>query len=146
MINKKTNQVLIKKSCPALTRIEISPDEKYIIGLSKIKIRNKFQLVIFDINGRLIKKRNISTTEAKLTKSKMFKFYKKFKQQYFHLRKANLIYKNKDYYYINFIAESNKIGKAWDYLIQFSVNNHISNNFSESVTNFIYWYNEIILI
>ena len=55
-IDKRTGKTIFKKPCSALTKIVISPDEKYILGISKIMLWNPYQLVIFSITGDLIKK------------------------------------------------------------------------------------------
>jgi len=33
-----------------------------------------------------------------------------------------------------------KLGEAWSYLFKFYYSNHLSKNFSESVTNWVFWY------
>ena len=141
-IERTTGKILFKKPCPALTKIEISKDEKYIIGLSFIKLWNPYHLVIFSTDGKLIKKRSIECEEAKLDFNTLSKFKEKYKRAYSYLTTKNRIYKTENFYYIDFLGFHNKIGKAWDYLFKYSGNNHLSKNFSESVTNWIYWYYE----
>jgi hypothetical protein len=93
-IEKATGKLLFKKPCPALTRLEISPDEQYIVGLSDVKLWNPYQLVIFSTKGVLVKKRSFTGDGVALTKAE---------------EKENQL---------------------------------ISANFSESVTNWIYWFYE----
>lgn len=141
-IEKSTGKVLFKKPCPALTKIEISKDEKYIIGLSNIKLWNPYHLVIFSTKGELIKKRSIECEEAKLDFKTNLEFKKKYSSAYSYLTKRNRIYETENFYYFDFLGLSNEIGSAWEYLYKHIGNNHLSSNFSESVTNWIYWYYE----
>ena len=143
-IDKNTNQIIFKKPCSALRHIEISTDEKYIIGISNIKLWNPIQLVIFDINGNLLKKRHIAPKEAKFSVDDFSSFKTEYPTQYHYLDSLKRIYKFNDSIYVDFLSMGmpKKIGDAWDYLFKFYTNNHLSDNFSESVTNWIYWYNE----
>ena len=61
-----------------MTSIYISADEKYIVGISTIKLDNPYQLVIFSTRGELLKKRHIASEEAKLTQKEFNLFKKKF--------------------------------------------------------------------
>jgi len=49
-----SQKTVFKKPVPALTRIWISDDSKYIVGWSDIKISNPYQLVVFNIEGKLL--------------------------------------------------------------------------------------------
>ncbi|MDD2305404.1 MAG: hypothetical protein PHP53_11955 [Prolixibacteraceae bacterium] len=141
---KSTGKVIFKKPCSALSRIEISKDEKYIIGISKIMLWNPYQMVIYSTNGELIKKRHIASQEAKLTKDKMEEFKRKYPKQYTFLYSQGRIYIYNTFFYIDFASMSmpEKLGKAWGYLFDFITNNHLSNSFSESVTNWVFWFYE----
>lgn len=143
-IDKKTDSVIFKKPCPALTIIEISEDEKYIIGISKIKLWNPIQLVVFDTKGNLIKQRHFCPEEAKLSKIECDTFKLKFPSQFAYLDSINRIYKVQDSVFIDYLSMGmpKRLGEAWSYLYDFNVRNHLSDNFSESVTNWIFWYNE----
>lgn len=143
-INKTTGKTIFKKPCPALTNIQISSDQKYIIGISKIMLWNPYQLVIFDTGGNIIKKRNISSEEAKLN-SQEFEFFKtNYKTQFRFLDSLNRIYKHEKDYYIDFASMGmpDSLGDAWNYLYKYISYNHLSNNFTESVTNWIFWFND----
>jgi hypothetical protein len=143
-IDKATGNVLFKKPCTALTKIEISEDENYIVGISNIMLWNPYQLVVFSIQGELIKKRHISFLEAKLDSTQTIDFKKKYPKMYSLLKADNRIYKTDNFYYIDFLSMNmpKKLGKAWHYLFNYSSSNHLSANFSETVTNWVYWYFE----
>ncbi len=143
-IDKKSGKSIFKKPCPALTEIQISEDEKYIIGISKIMLWNPFQIVIFNSKGNLIKKRHISSEEAKLDLNNFQKFQEKYSSQYFYLDSINRIYRLNQTVYIDFISMDmpKKLGDAWEYLYGFIARNHLSDNYSETVTNWVFWYFE----
>jgi hypothetical protein len=142
-IDKATGKLIFKKPCPAMTDIKISDDEKYIIGISKIMLDNPYQLVVFSANGALVKKRHITSHEAKLSSKELMIFKKEFPNQYNLLSSRGMIYFENNYY-VDYISMNMPIvlGKAWDYLGNYFVNNHLSNNFSETVTNYVYWFYE----
>jgi hypothetical protein len=141
-INKKTGQRLFKKPCPALTIIQVSPDEKYILGISNIKLWNPFQLVVFDLFGNLIKKRHIEREEAKLNAREITEFKIKFPNQYRILDSLEVIHECKKHFYIDYaqMGMHEKIDEAWKYLYDFLSPNHLSDCFGGSVTNWVDWY------
>jgi hypothetical protein len=142
--DKKTGKRIFKKPSSALTKIEISKDEKYIIGISNIMVWNPYQLIIYSTNGELIKKRHIASEEAKLTKEQFAKFKNEFPEQFIYLNKTGKIFKNDSAYIIDFVSMNmpTELGKAWDELYKYITPNHLSSNFSESVTNWVWWFYE----
>jgi hypothetical protein len=50
--DKATGTVLFRVPVPALTYIWISPDSKYLVGLSKIKLGNPYQIVVYSRSGQ----------------------------------------------------------------------------------------------
>ncbi len=48
---------------PALTHLWLSPDEKYVVGLSDIYARNSHQLVVYSTEGELLYNRKIECDE-----------------------------------------------------------------------------------
>ena len=143
-IDKSTNDTVFKSPSPALTQIKLSVDEEYIVGISKIKSTNPYQFVLFRTTGLLVKKQHITRKEAKLTKKEIKKFARKFSEQYNLLDSLDTINKIGEFFFIDFARTgmSNKLGKAWSYLMKFYSRNHLSPNFSESVSNYVYWYYE----
>lgn len=146
-INKRNGDTLFKRPCySALTHIIISENEDYIIGLSNIKCNNPYQLIIFNLFGDIIKERHISSKEAKLSINELEDFKQKFNSQFEKLQKNNIIYTIDSIYYIDykyfFLTLNEKDQQTSDYLDRYEKPNHLSNSFSESVTNYIDWYNE----
>ena len=142
LLDKKTGKLIFKKPSTALTQIIISENEKHIIGISNIMIWNPYQLIIYDNNGALIKKRNFSSKESKLTSSEYDKFSTEFPKQCEDL--VEFTYFDDGFVYIDFLRMNmpKKLGKAWDFLIDYTAPNHLTPNISETTTNDVYWFSE----
>jgi len=142
LLDKKTGKSIFKKPSTALTQIIISNNEKHIIGISNIMVWNPFQLVIYDTNGKLIKKRNFSSEESKLTSSEYDEFSTKFPKQCGDL--VEYTYFKNGFVYIDFLRMNmpTKLGNAWDFLMDYRASNHLTPNISETTTNFVFWFSE----
>ena len=57
--NKATGAVLFRVPVPALTYIWISPDPKYVVGLSKVKLGNPYQIVVYSRSGERLFARDL---------------------------------------------------------------------------------------
>ena len=53
-IDKRTNDIVFKIPSPALTKLFVSNDEQFIVGLSNIKIDNPYQFVMLNLKGEYI--------------------------------------------------------------------------------------------
>jgi hypothetical protein len=58
--DKATGAELFRRPVPALTHIWISPDSKYVVGISNVMLWNPYQLVVFSGSGDRLLERNIS--------------------------------------------------------------------------------------
>jgi hypothetical protein len=54
-----TGAELFRRPAPALTHIWVSPNSKYVVGISHVKLWNPYQLVVFSKSGDLLLKRNM---------------------------------------------------------------------------------------
>jgi len=142
LLDKTTCKILYRKPSTALTKISISENEKHIIGISNIMVWNPYQLIIYDINGELIKKRNFSREEAKLTSSEYDKFSIMFPNQCEEL--VEFSYFENRFVYIDFLRMGmpKKLGDAWSFLYEYISENHLTGNIWETTTNYVYWFNE----
>jgi hypothetical protein len=141
--DKETGKLIFKKPSPALTSIYISDDSNYIIGLSKIKIMNPFQLVILDRLGNLIDFKHIAATEARLTLEEYEEFTDKYPDAHKFLEKLGRIAHLGNDVFVSHhgMGMPNNLGSdAWTFLNDRNALSHYSNNFGESVTNMTYWY------
>jgi hypothetical protein len=57
--NKATGAELFRRPVPALTYIWISPDSKYVVGISHVMLWNPYQLVVYNKNGDRLLERNM---------------------------------------------------------------------------------------
>jgi hypothetical protein len=57
--DKATGTELFRRPVPALPHIWISPDSKYVVGISNVMLRNPYQLVVFSKSGDRLLERNM---------------------------------------------------------------------------------------
>ena len=57
--DKATGTELFRRPVPALTQIWISPDSKYVVGISHVMLWNPYQLVVFSRSGDRLLERNM---------------------------------------------------------------------------------------
>jgi hypothetical protein len=57
--DKATGAEIFRRPVPALTYIWISPDSKYVVGVSNVKLWNPYQLVVFSRSGDRLLERNM---------------------------------------------------------------------------------------
>ena len=134
---------LFHSPSPALTYLWISPDGQFFVGLSDIMLRNPYQLVVWQRNGTIIHYEHISAFVAKFTPEQRNEFAKRFPEaerilsgRYFTLNGAT-------YLDFDILGVPNQIGdKAFYYLLDYRVRHPYSDDFSESVTNWVGWFDE----
>jgi hypothetical protein len=145
VINKATNRKIFRVPAPALTHLYISEDEQYIVGISNIMIYNPYQLIIVNINGKILKKRHIAIMEARMNEQDFNNFRKNFPSAFHYLQSNKRIYSIDSYYYIDFFDLNLSVifnKRTFDFLFNYITANHLSENISTSVTNHIYWFNK----
>ncbi|HEY7372529.1 MAG TPA: hypothetical protein VIF57_10255 [Polyangia bacterium] len=136
--DKKTGQTLFRSPVPALTQLWISPDSRYVLGLSHVKLWNPYQVVLFDRAGRLLLKRRIEPEEARFTPADFDKLLRRYPKARAEL--ARLSHREGDAVYVD-LDDPRRLHGAWDALYAHLRPSHLSPNFSGSVTNFVYWFN-----
>ena len=57
--DKATSAELFRRPVPALTHIWISPDSKYLVGISDVMLWNPYQLVVFSKSDDRLLERNM---------------------------------------------------------------------------------------
>lgn len=57
--DKKTGAALFRSPVPTLTHLWVSPDSKYIVGISNVMLLNPYQLVVFSKTGKRLLERNL---------------------------------------------------------------------------------------
>jgi len=145
IFKKETNEKIVRVPSPALTNLFISDDERYIAGISKIMIDNPYQLIVIRIDGEVIKIRHIAPIEAKMNENDFNNFKNNFPGAFQYLQSKKRIYKIASYYFIDSYSMGMPVflgNEAFSYLLKYRTANHLSNNISSSVTNWIFWFNE----
>jgi hypothetical protein len=66
--DKATGAVLFRRPGPALSHIWVSPDSKYVVGISGIRIWNPYQLVVYNRSGDRLLERDIVTMKLRGTR------------------------------------------------------------------------------
>ena len=143
-IDKPSKDTIFISPSPALTKLFISDDEQFIVGISNIMLWNPYQVVTYNREGDLSFSKHISDSEAKLEGNNFEEFIKSYSNEYKLLDSLDRIKFVNNHYFIDFLSSGmpNKLGKAWDYLFQFYSPNHLSDSFSETTSNYVYWYLE----
>lgn len=142
-INKITKDTLFKKPCPPLTKIIVSEDEKYIVGLSDIKLRNPYELVIFDTLGHLIYKRDIGALKFRFFDNELKQLIDQFPNSFNTLINDDRIEFEDGFWQVapNYMEIQDTAFKS--FLLSFPMtSDNIFVNQTESVTNFKYWFDE----
>ncbi|MES2661494.1 MAG: hypothetical protein V4689_22940 [Verrucomicrobiota bacterium] len=133
------SKVLFKSPSPALTHVWISPDGQFVVGLSDVMLRNPYQLVIWRKDGSLLHREHISAEVAKLTLEQRKDFALKFPDAEKLLTSRYL--SQRGVLYLDFSGVYNEIGKAaWKFLDSHRSPHPYSDDFTESVTNSVYWF------
>ena len=135
------DKVLFRSPSPALTHLWISPDSQFLVGLSRIKLYNPYQLVVWQRDGTLLHHEHISDEVAKLSPQQKRDFAKRFPKADKFLAGRYFTHDNKTYLDYSILGVPNAIGKgAWDYLYPLRVKHPYSDDFGESVTNIVEWF------
>ena len=145
LTNNATAVIEWKRPSPALTKIFISENSEYIIGLSKIKYHNPYQLVILNRKGDIIFRMHIAAIEAKLSHQEYEGFKKKYNSQNLFLQREYRVKITPNFVFIDFSGENLEVslGKlCWEFLNLHSEKSHLSPFFSESGKNYVYWFKE----
>lgn len=142
--------LVARTSSPPITYLQISDDDKYVIGLSNIKHMNDTQLVVFSSTGELLLKRGISAHLYCLDVAEYRSLRRKHRQAFDQLnRNAQLTrdstgWREGDRVYLDIRGDvdepywpalSNDLSAAL-------CESPLSANFSESTTNWIHWYSD----
>lgn len=143
-VNQKDGTTLFRAPSPALTKILISSDEKYLIGLSAVKVWNPYQFVVYRMDGKLMSAVHVSSHEACLEQEAFQQIAKectpqqiaKLTQRSFTDGKRVFV----DYMYLDSPREMGH--RLFATLDAKRCPSHLSPNIRETTTNWVYWYNE----
>jgi len=145
---RTTGKPVIRISSPPLTFLLVTPDSRYVIGLSQIKALNDVQLVVFDRDARPLLKRHIAsevygfspeayrqlrTRHAKALSE--LDRYARFVQMPYGWREGGKVY-------LDIWTATTEPGwsRLFEDLYPAMQRSPYSPNIGESVSNFVYWY------
>lgn len=135
------SKVLFKKPSPALTHVWISPDGQFVVGLSDVMLRNPYQLVIWKKDGSLLHREHISAEVAKLSLEQREEFARRFPKAEKFLASRHFSRRGVLYLDYSLMGVPNEIGEAaWKFLESLRSPHPYSDDFTESVTNSVYWF------
>lgn len=124
---------------PALTFTWISPDGRYIVGLSNIKLNNPYQLVVWSSEGEVIHREHISATVAKITAAQWDEFARRFPEAATTLRDQNFEVGGE--LFLDYGTAARALPQeAWDFLRPLHVRHPYADDFAETATNYINWF------
>jgi hypothetical protein len=143
LFDRATGNLIFRASVPALTHLWISPDSKFVVGLSSIMLLNPYQVVVFTIDGKLLYKEHISSEVAVLTQAELTEYFRQFPKAKALLLPRTRTIGDKAYVDGYIGGMPNVIGdRAFDRLLDFSQRHPYSPNFGQSVTNFVFWFDQ----
>lgn len=133
------SKLLFKSPSPALTHVWISPNGQFVVGLSDVMLRNPYQLVIWKKDGSLLHREHISAEVAKLSLEQRKDFALRFPTAEKLLTSRYL--SRRGVLYLDYSRVYNEIGEAaWKFLDSLRSPHPYSDDFIESVTNSVYWF------
>jgi hypothetical protein len=102
---------------------------------------NPYQLVVWQHDGTVVHREHISAEVAELTPEHRREFAKRFPKAEQFLSGRYFIHGNSTYLDYSILGVPNHISKAaWDYLFPLRVPHPYSDDFGESVTNSVEWF------
>ena len=142
-VNAKDGKTLFKVPSPALTELWISPDRRYLVGLSKIMVSNPYQLVVFQMDGTLVFRKHIAAFEACFDRAGFADFYSEHPAVRPLLHERTTIRADKIFVDYQFMNAPARFGRDnWLTMDAKRCRSHLSENIAETVTNFVKWYRE----
>jgi hypothetical protein len=135
------NKMIFRSPSPALTHLWTSPDAQFFVGLSHIMLHNPYQLVVWQRDGTLVYREHISAEVAKLSPQQRRDFAKRFPKAEQFLAGRYFTHGAATYLDYSILGIPNEIGDAaFNYLFSFRVRHPYSDDFAESVTNVVEWF------
>jgi len=141
VVDSQNGAVLFSTPVPALTRLAVLDGGELIVGLSNVMLYNPYQIVVYSRNGERLLAQHVSAVEACLSQADAERFWLEFPRAKSVLEKRVTVVSQTHYVDYSLLGMPNTIEKdAWDSLVAFSCASHLSPNISESVTNWVFWY------
>jgi len=135
------DRLRFRSPSPALTHLWISPDAQFLVGLSNVMLHNPYQLVVWRGDGRVLHREHISARVARLSAEQRREFAARFPDADRLLADRYFTYGGSIYLDYALMGVPNMVGgAAWEFLRQLTVEHPYSEDFSESVTDWVWWF------
>lgn len=125
---------------PALSWLGVTPDGRYVIGLSDVMLDNPYQVVVYDRSGTLLLKRHITPAVACLTPKMFSQLRRKHPAQFDELTDRTWTSGGTVYVDFEWMDAPRRLSSLWKALLAHACPSPFSPNFSESVTNWVFWF------
>jgi hypothetical protein len=66
LLDRASGRELLRRESPALSTVWLTPDERYVVGLSQVKYDNPYQLFILGRDGRFVHQEAIHCSDPRL--------------------------------------------------------------------------------
>jgi hypothetical protein len=137
-----TGKLLFRSPSPALTKLWIEPRSQFVVGLSNIKLRNPYQLVVWRRDGTLIHRQKITRKVVEMNDDGREEFETLFPETAKKLADQYFTYEGKTYLTMSFPNFLEGDRKAVEYLRTREEPHPYG--VSESVSNYVNWYPECV--
>lgn len=135
-----SGDVIFRSPSPALTNLAISPDLKFFVGISNIKLANPYQIVVWDRSGQIRSAIHLSGIVAKLTEFEVTEINERFADSMEFLT-SDRFFEYKGDLFIDFMPAYPRLDRE---LRSFLWDRHVSTPYSEgiveSVSNWVFWF------
>lgn len=101
LIISKINGDTVNMPCIPLTAIKIFEEKELIVGLSNINELNPYNIVIINLKGEVVFKREIVSIFVKLDKNEFYQFKEQYPSLFMTLNVRNRIHRENDTFFIN---------------------------------------------
>jgi hypothetical protein len=121
----------------------LSPDGRYLVGLSNVMVTNPYQLVVYRTDGTLVYRKHVAAFEACVDLTEFIKFYREHSGSQALLKERSIVRGATVYVDYDFVNAPIRFGReTWLALDEKRCRSHLSANISQTVTNWVYWYRE----
>lgn len=150
IFDKATGTLQLRLPCPALSVLWLSPDSRYLIGLSDVMVWNPYQLVVYELpSGKRVYAEPIETEVFLFSPSEYADLIRRFPEIKTVVDQRSRTFESTgDRIVINAIfgllneLPNKKHNAIWDALYPHLTAHPYSSNFDSSVTNWVFWYDE----
>ncbi|MBP6625244.1 MAG: hypothetical protein KA198_08730 [Chitinophagaceae bacterium] len=142
--DKPSGKIIFKKPCPAFRQVFISPNQQYILGISNIKLHNYYQLVVYDLTGKIIYKKSLSKIRVKLTEEELKEFARKYPTRLEKFISLGDVEFHQHYWYFPYKYSNEEEDSTYkDFLVNhFDYGSHVFPKKVNGIVAFVNWYDE----